>query len=85
MLLILVPRHPERFKDAREMVQKGGFSFTLRSSGEIPSGSTQVVIGDTMGELMLLYGIADLAFVGGALWSAAAIIRLSRPHTPFRC
>ncbi len=31
-----------------------------------PSGSTQVVIGDTMGELMLLYGIADLAFVGGS-------------------
>lgn len=49
------------------MTQKAGFSFTLRSSGEIPSGSTQVVIGDTMGELMLLYGIADLAFVGGSL------------------
>jgi hypothetical protein len=42
-------------------------SFTLRSTGEIPSNSTQVVIGDTMGELMLLYGIADLAFVGGSL------------------
>lgn len=67
LLLILVPRHPERFKDARELVQKGGFSFTLRSSGEIPSTSTQVVIGDSMGELMLLYGIADLAFVGGSL------------------
>jgi 3-deoxy-D-manno-octulosonic-acid transferase len=39
----------------------------MRSTGEIPSGSTQVVIGDTMGELMLLYGIADLAFVGGSL------------------
>ncbi|KGT95428.1 3-deoxy-D-manno-octulosonic acid transferase [Erwinia typographi] len=67
LLLILVPRHPERFSTAREMTQKAGFSFTLRSSGEIPSGSTQVVIGDTMGELMLLYGIADLAFVGGSL------------------
>lgn len=67
LLLILVPRHPERFKDAKELVQKGGFSFTLRSSGEIPSGSTQVVIGDSMGELMMLYGIADLAFVGGSL------------------
>lgn len=67
LLLILVPRHPERFKDAKDLVQKGGFSFTLRSSGEIPSGSTQVVIGDSMGELMLLYGIADLAFVGGSL------------------
>ncbi|MBK4727241.1 lipid IV(A) 3-deoxy-D-manno-octulosonic acid transferase [Erwinia sp. MYb375] len=67
LLLILVPRHPERFDTARALTQKAGFSYTLRSSGEIPSGSTQVVIGDTMGELMLLYGIADLAFVGGSL------------------
>ncbi|MXP60557.1 lipid IV(A) 3-deoxy-D-manno-octulosonic acid transferase [Pantoea sp. Taur] len=67
LMLILVPRHPERFKDACELTQKRGFSFTLRSSGEIPSGATQVVIGDTMGELMLLYGIADIAFVGGSL------------------
>ncbi|MFU9136371.1 lipid IV(A) 3-deoxy-D-manno-octulosonic acid transferase [Erwinia tasmaniensis] len=67
LLLILVPRHPERFSTARELTQKAGLSYTLRSSGEIPSGSTQVVIGDTMGELMLLYGIADLAFVGGSL------------------
>ncbi|STT00151.1 3-deoxy-D-manno-octulosonic-acid transferase [Klebsiella pneumoniae] len=37
LLLILVPRHPERFPDAREMVQKAGMSFTLRSTGEIPS------------------------------------------------
>jgi 3-deoxy-D-manno-octulosonic-acid transferase len=67
LLLILVPRHPERFNDARELTQERGFSFILRSSGEIPSGSTQVVIGDSMGELMLLYGIADLALVGGSL------------------
>ncbi|MCA1179653.1 lipid IV(A) 3-deoxy-D-manno-octulosonic acid transferase [Pantoea rwandensis] len=67
LLLILVPRHPERFKDACDLTQKRGFSFTLRSSGEIPSSATQVVIGDTMGELMMLYGIADIAFVGGSL------------------
>ncbi len=58
MLLILVPRHPERFPDARTMTQKAGFSYTLRSTGEI-LGQHPVVIGDTMGELMLLYGIAD--------------------------
>lgn len=91
LLLILVPRHPERFPDARNLVQKAGFSFTLRSSGEIPSSSTQVVIGDTMGELMLLYGIADLAFVGGSLVergghnplepAAHAIPVLMGPHT----
>lgn len=91
LLLILVPRHPERFPTAKELVQKAGFSYTLRSSGEIPSGSTQVVIGDTMGELMLLYGIADLAFVGGSLVergghnpleaAAHAIPVLMGPHT----
>ncbi|WP_034918409.1 lipid IV(A) 3-deoxy-D-manno-octulosonic acid transferase [Erwinia sp. 9145] len=91
LLLILVPRHPERFSTAREMTQKAGLSFILRSSGEIPSGSTQVVIGDTMGELMLLYGIADLAFVGGSLVergghnpleaAAHALPVLMGPHT----
>nr|WP_024966208.1 lipid IV(A) 3-deoxy-D-manno-octulosonic acid transferase [Pantoea sp. IMH] len=91
LLLILVPRHPERFSTARELTQKAGFSFILRSSGEIPSGSTQVVIGDTMGELMLLYGIADLAFVGGSLVergghnpleaAAHALPVLMGPHT----
>ncbi len=36
-----MPRHPERFPTAKELVQKAGFSYTLRSSGEIPSGSTR--------------------------------------------
>ena len=39
----------------------------MRSSNTIPSPETQVVVGDTMGELMLLYGLADIAFVGGSL------------------
>ncbi|MDF7679626.1 lipid IV(A) 3-deoxy-D-manno-octulosonic acid transferase [Enterobacteriaceae bacterium ESL0689] len=91
LLLILVPRHPERFADVRIMVKKAGMSFTLRSSGDVPSATTQVVIGDTMGELMLLYGIADLAFVGGSLIArgghnplepaAHAIPVLMGPHT----
>lgn len=91
LLLILVPRHPERFPMAQEMTMKAGFSYIVRSSGEIPSGSTQVVVGDTMGELMLLYGIADLAFVGGSLVkhgghnpleaAAHAIPVLMGPHT----
>ena len=67
LLLILVPRHPERFADAQTLIRKAGFSYILRSSNEIPSTSTQVVVGDSMGELMLLYGIADIAFVGGSL------------------
>ncbi|MCR3755890.1 MAG: KDO transferase [Sodalis sp. Psp] len=91
LLLILVPRHPERFPIARKITMKAGFSYIIRSSGEIPARSTQVVVGDTMGELMLLYGIADLAFVGGSLVkygghnpleaAAHAIPVLMGPHT----
>jgi len=91
LLLILVPRHPERFPDAINLVRQAGLSYTTRSSGEVPSSGTQVVIGDTMGELMLLYGIADLAFVGGSLVergghnpleaAAHAIPVLMGPHT----
>ena len=91
LLLILVPRHPERFPVACELTRKAGLTFTQRSTGEVPSSGTQVVIGDTMGELMLLYGIADLAFVGGSLVergghnpleaAAHAIPVLMGPHT----
>ncbi|QBH98377.1 3-deoxy-D-manno-octulosonic acid transferase [Limnobaculum zhutongyuii] len=67
LLLILVPRHPERFPIAQQLTSQAGLKFITRSSGDVPTADTQVVIGDTMGELMLLYGIADLAFVGGSL------------------
>lgn len=91
LLLILVPRHPERFTIAKDLVSKAGFTYTLRSSGENPSDNTQIVIGDTIGELMLLYGISDLAFIGGSLVkcgghnpleaAAHAIPVLMGPHT----
>jgi len=65
-LLIIVPRHPERFDSVAEMAQAQGFSVVRRSTGEAPEGG-QVYLGDTMGELMMLYGASDLAFVGGSL------------------
>lgn len=65
-LLLLVPRHPERFHDVVALSQTR-FITARRSSGVPPSASTQVIVGDTMGELMLLYGCADIAFVGGSL------------------
>lgn len=67
LLLILVPRHPERFPDAVSLVHEAGLTCITRSSGVVPPASVQVVVGDTMGELMLLYGMSDLAFVGGSL------------------
>jgi 3-deoxy-D-manno-octulosonic-acid transferase len=66
-LLILVPRHPERFSAMFELCRSQGFSTCRRSSGEPVSAATQVLLGDTMGELLFLYALADLAFVGGSL------------------
>ncbi|ODQ08276.1 MULTISPECIES: lipid IV(A) 3-deoxy-D-manno-octulosonic acid transferase [Enterobacterales] len=91
LLLILVPRHPERFPKAEQLTREAGLKYTLRSTDAVPDTQTQVVIGDTMGELMLLYGIADLAFVGGSLVergghnpleaAAHAIPVIMGPHT----
>lgn len=67
LLLILVPRHPERFNPVADLIEKQGLSYIRRSAHINPSLATQVVLGDTMGELMLMYGIADIALVGGSL------------------
>ena len=65
-LLIIVPRHPERFDMVVALAQASGFK-TVRKSEAIPDGSTQVFVGDTMGELQFYYALADVAFVGGTL------------------
>ena len=67
LLLILVPRHPERFQSVHELLERQGWKSVKRSSGENITPETDVLLGDTMGELMLLYGTTDVAFVGGSL------------------
>ncbi|MBK5413647.1 lipid IV(A) 3-deoxy-D-manno-octulosonic acid transferase [Pseudomonas sp. TH31] len=66
-LLILVPRHPERFNSVFELCKRQGFATVRRSSGEPVTADTSVLLGDTMGELLFLYALADSAFVGGSL------------------
>ncbi len=67
-LLILVPRHPERFARVAELAADQGFAVQQRSvCGDQVAASTQVLIGDTMGELLTFYGLADWAYVGGSL------------------
>ena len=66
-LLILVPRHPERFNSVFELCQQQGFTTVRRSSGAPVNADTAVLLGDTMGELLFLYALADSAFVGGSL------------------
>src|SRR5690606_2877607 len=65
-LLILVPRHPERFAAMAELCRQQGFATIRRAQGEDVTAHTQVLLGDTMGELLFLYALADIAFVGGS-------------------
>lgn len=69
LLLILVPRHPERFASMASLCQRYHFNYTFKShqDGRPLPHHTQVLIGDTMGELLSYYSAADIAFVGGSL------------------
>ena len=66
-VLILAPRHPERFAEVAELVEKLGFRMLRRSlwSGEPLAGGVFLV--DSIGELAALYSLATVAFVGGSL------------------
>ena len=67
-LLVLVPRHPERFAQVARLCKRAGFQVALRSDtqGQL-APETDIVVGDTMGELPRLYAAADIAFIGGSL------------------
>ena len=66
-LLILVPRHQERFASMHALCKAQGFTTVQRSLDQPVTAATQVLLGDTMGELLFLYALADIAFVGGSL------------------
>ncbi|MCG9700534.1 lipid IV(A) 3-deoxy-D-manno-octulosonic acid transferase [Vibrio natriegens] len=66
-LLILVPRHPERFDSVFELCQKHSLETIRRTSQSDVAESTQVYLGDTMGEMLILIGAADVCFMGGSL------------------
>jgi 3-deoxy-D-manno-octulosonic-acid transferase len=66
-LLVLVPRHPDRFDQVAALCRAEGFAVARRGKGQQPALETQVLLGDTMGELPLFFGASDVAFVGGSL------------------
>lgn len=67
-LLVLVPRHPERFDSVVQLSERQ-FRVARRSAtqGQPLAPEVQVLVGDTMGELLTLFGASDLAFMGGSL------------------
>jgi len=67
-LLVIVPRHPERFQPVFKLCRKRGVNAVLRSENNgALDPRVEVLVADTMGELMLFYGACDCAFVGGSL------------------
>ncbi|HEX5788542.1 MAG TPA: lipid IV(A) 3-deoxy-D-manno-octulosonic acid transferase [Woeseiaceae bacterium] len=67
LLLVLVPRHPQRFAAVRDVLERRSIPFVTRSSGAACAPDTSVYLGDTMGDVPLFYAASDIAFVGGSL------------------
>ncbi|WP_170478922.1 3-deoxy-D-manno-octulosonic acid transferase [Ruegeria arenilitoris] len=67
LLLLLIPRHPERRDEISELIRKLGFSYTLRTAKEAISTDTQVYVADTLGETGTWYALCPIVFLGGSL------------------
>ncbi|MGR8918715.1 MAG: lipid IV(A) 3-deoxy-D-manno-octulosonic acid transferase [Gammaproteobacteria bacterium] len=91
LLVVIAPRHPERFREVRELFRDAGFAVASHSAGETCGPDTTVYLLDTMGDMVRFYAAADIAFVGGSLLpygghnvlepAALATPVLSGPHT----
>jgi 3-deoxy-D-manno-octulosonic-acid transferase len=66
-LLLIAPRHPERFKAVESAVRSLGFHVGTRSHDGVPGSTTQCFVIDSMGELLRFFAASDVAFVGGSL------------------
>ena len=67
LLLVIVPRHPERFGEVKKLCEQFQLAAVMRTSGDVCHQYTDVYLADTMGELKLLYAASDTAFVGGSM------------------
>ena len=67
MLLLIVPRHPQRFDDVARLVQSRGLTLARRSAQGPVAPDVDVLLGDSMGEMFAYYAACDCAFIGGSL------------------
>ena len=91
LLLVLVPRHPQRFDEVARLLEAFDPAYVRRSSNRLAPAETRVFLGDSMGEMAAYYAAADLAYVGGSLLplggqnlieaAAAGCPALIGPHT----
>jgi 3-deoxy-D-manno-octulosonic-acid transferase len=67
LLTVIVPRHPQRFDEVASLIAQRGLRMQRRSAGETIAADTQMVLGDSMGEMFAYYAACDVAFIGGSL------------------
>jgi len=67
MLLVIVPRHPQRFDEVAMLLEKNAVRYQRRSDNAVIRADTQVLLGDSMGEMFAYYAACDVAFIGGSL------------------
>ncbi|KEY90970.1 3-deoxy-D-manno-octulosonic-acid transferase [Candidatus Photodesmus blepharus] len=66
-LLIIAPRHPERFNAVAKLCEEKAFKYSRRSKNKQPTNKEHIYIADTMGEMLTIIGAADICFMGGSL------------------
>ena len=91
LLLVIVPRHPQRFEAVAHLVEARGLPLSRRSEGRAVAPGVSVFLGDSMGEMAAYYAASDVAYVGGSLLphggqnlieaAAAGVPALIGPHT----
>jgi 3-deoxy-D-manno-octulosonic-acid transferase len=67
LLTVIVPRHPQRFDEVATLLAQHGIRFQRRSENRPIAADTQVLLGDSMGEMFAYYAACDIAFIGGSL------------------
>jgi 3-deoxy-D-manno-octulosonic-acid transferase len=67
LLTIIVPRHPQRFDEVASLIEREAFKYQRRSDKQTIHAETQIVLGDSMGEMFAYYTACDIAFIGGSL------------------
>jgi 3-deoxy-D-manno-octulosonic-acid transferase len=67
LLTVIVPRHPQRFQDVAQVLERRGIPYQRRSEDVRVRAGTRVLLGDSMGELFAYYAACDIAFIGGSL------------------
>ena len=67
LLIVIVPRHPQRFEEVARLLESRGIRFERRSASAAAAPETRAILGDSMGEMFAYYTACDVAFIGGSL------------------